>query len=79
MAKRNNVEAPRRNVVYHPPATASIYKYTRDVCKELGETVDPSFDTPDMHSEIANFIKVVAEIGAEQMNKRTVKLDSDLP
>lgn len=79
MAKRNPVEARLHNVIYHPPAPDVIYQYARDVCKTLGETIDVNFDTPDVRSEIANFIKVVSEIGADQMNKRAKKLDSDQP
>jgi hypothetical protein len=77
VVKRSAVKPARRNVVYQPPAATTIYEYTRGVCKELGETIDSDFDTPDMRSEMANFIKVIAEIGAEQMNKRAEALDTE--
>ena len=77
MAKRSAVKPVQRNVVYQPPDTSEIYQYTRAVCKELGETIDPDFDTPDMHSEMANFIKVIAEICTQQKNKSASALDTE--
>lgn len=77
MAKRKPIASDQRNVVYYAPTVDSIYEYTRAVCKELGETIDPDFDTPDMLSEIANFIKVVAEISTQQLNTRTKTLDTE--
>lgn len=77
MAKRSVVKSVQRNVVYEPPDANHIYEYTRAVCKELGETIDPDFDTPDMHSEMANFIKVIAEICTQQMNKSAKTLDTE--
>jgi hypothetical protein len=79
VAKRDTVKSIQRNIVYQPPASDAIYEYTRAVCKELGETLDPEFDTLDMRSEMANFIKVVAEICAEQMNKNAKALDTEQP
>jgi hypothetical protein len=79
VAKRNTVKSGQRNIVYQPPASDTIYEYTRAVCKELGETLDPDFDTPDMRSEMANFIKVIAEICAEQMNRSAKALDTKRP
>ena len=76
MAKRRTVKQTQREVTYRPPAEKDIYQYARAVCKELGETIDATFDTPQVQSELAYFIKVIAKIGAEQMNKRLQELDN---
>jgi hypothetical protein len=70
----------RKNVTYHPPATSDIQQYTRTVCKELAETIDSEFDTPEVRNELAGFIKVVASICSKQLNKGVeILLDREEP
>ena len=76
MAKRRSVKQAQRKVTYRPPAEKHIHQYVSAVCKELGETIDATFDTPEVRSELADFIKVIADIGSKQMNKRIQELDS---
>ncbi len=74
MAKRSRV---RKNVIYYPPTADDIHSYTRTVCKELADTIDAEFDTPEVHHELAGFIKVIATIRSKQLNKSAEKLDTE--
>ncbi len=76
MAKRTAMKATKRSIVYEPPDANVIYQYTRTVCKDIGET-DAEFDTQEMRSELANFIKVIADICVQQMNKSVKTLDTE--
>jgi hypothetical protein len=71
------MKSTQRNIVYEPPDASEIYQYTRTVCKDIGETLDTEFDTPEMRSELANFIKVIADICTQQMNKGVKSLDTE--
>jgi hypothetical protein len=69
----------KRNVTYHPPTASDIHQYTRAVCKELAGRISAEFDTPEVHNELAGFIKVVASICSKQLNKGIEILDREEP
>ena len=78
MAKRKSVtHTMKRKVEYFPPASEDISRYAYTVCEELGEKVDPTFNTPEMRHELADFIKVVASIWSKHLNKQNQTLDKD--
>ncbi len=79
LAKRKQVKPAARKVIYRPPSANSIHQYVRIVCRELGETVDAEFDTPEAQSELVQLLRVLAAIGARQMNKNIEELDTNKP
>jgi hypothetical protein len=60
----------KRQIVYENPSPQLIDQYAHDVCQELGEKIDPSFNTPEMRRELANFLKVVSTVCVKSMNKQ---------
>jgi hypothetical protein len=62
--------------IYEPPRHETIYEYNRAVCKELGELLGAEFDSQETRSELANLLRVIAEIETNQLNKRLSSLDS---
>lgn len=81
MAKRsavNNVN--QRPVEYYPPGPQEIDQYALSVCRELGEKLDSSYNSPDVRRELAGFLKIVAAICTKQLNQNGDKaLDRDHP
>ena len=59
----------KKRVAYCPPAPEVLSQYAREVCQELGQKLDASFNTPNMIRELAAFIGIVASIYADYMNK----------
>ncbi len=74
MTKRN---LGKKNVIYYPPAAGDIQSFARSVCRELAGTIDPEFDTPEVHHELAGFITVIATIHSKQLNKGVENLDTE--
>lgn len=69
---------PQRPVEYHPPAPEEIDQYALTVCRELGDKIDSSYNSPDTRRELAGFLKVVASICAKHLNKSDQRaLDKD--
>jgi hypothetical protein len=58
-----------RQLVYEPPSAKVIDQYARKVCQQLGQTVDPSYDSDEMVREFGNFMKIVTCICAKYRNK----------
>ena len=65
----------RKRIIYHPPSPQAIQKYAQEVCKRLGAT----YDTPEVISGFANYIKLATTIWSEHLNasgESEEKLDS---
>lgn len=53
---------------YHPPPTEVIEQLSADICRQMGEAVDPSYNTPEVRWGLAAFLKLVATIQARQLS-----------
>ncbi len=62
-------ESPQ--VIYLPPSDTLIEQYAHAVCKELGETANPAYDTFEVRLGFAEFLKVVTKIYAAQQNRNS--------
>ena len=59
----------KKHIIYESPPSHVIDQYAREVCQQLGQRVDVTYDTPEMSRELARFLKVVATICVKAMNK----------
>ncbi len=67
---RSGVFAVKKRIVYQCPPSHVINKYAREVCEQLGQKLDSSYNAPGMSDELARFLKVVATICAKALNTR---------
>jgi hypothetical protein len=76
MARRHSVgdTRGRPRVEYYPPSQSTISQFAQKVCRGLGETLDDRFDRMDVHHGLASFLKVVASICAQKLNREQSSL-----
>lgn len=80
MAKRRTVKTAKsiRQVEYHPPSDEHIAEFARKVCRGLSESIDKRYDQIGTHFGLAAFLRVVASIRTQELNKKKQDvLDSD--
>jgi hypothetical protein len=56
-------------VKYDSPTHEEIERYAHAVCRALSQTVDGSFDTPEVRVGFAAFMKIVVSINVRQLNR----------
>lgn len=61
-------------VQYVSPDTASIKQFTTEVCEVLVKNGRNEFELKNVQWSITNFLKLVAELTAKQMNKGQVNI-----
>ena len=66
----------KKRVAYCPPPPEVIRLYAREVCQQLEQKIDASYNTPGMSRELASFLEVVATICAKALNRHTDSSDT---
>jgi hypothetical protein len=60
----------KKRIVYQCPPSHVINKYAREVCEQLGQQIDSSYNAPGMSYELARFLEVVATLWHKSLNTR---------
>jgi hypothetical protein len=58
-----------RRVIHQPPAREIIAQFARDACQKLSQQGDPSFEDPDVAMGLADFLNLIANILAKNLNE----------
>jgi hypothetical protein len=59
-----------KGIIYVSPPIEQIKKCAKQICQSLGQTIDRKYDTSDTHSGLTAFLKIVADMEANSLNKR---------
>jgi hypothetical protein len=56
-------------IEYVPPSDEVIYRFARDACQHLAETVRSDFADPDVIHGLAGLLRIAARIEARRLNQ----------
>ena len=59
-----------KGIIYVPPPIEQIDQCAKQICQQLGQTIDPIYDTLDTHAGLTAFLKVVADMQAKSLNRQ---------
>jgi hypothetical protein len=74
--RRKQNEQPRQGIVYISPSNEHIEKCAKEICQQLGQTVNPNYNTAEIRYGLAAFLKISAEIHAKHLTKQAQKAAS---
>lgn len=59
----------KTSIVYYPPPVEAVEACVRNICRELGQGVDETFNTPEVIWGFTAFINISNTIAAHQLNQ----------
>jgi len=67
MSDSSEPTPPKKKIIWVPPDDEVIRKFANDVCERLG----PDYNTFEIKSGFADFLRVVCRIKVKQLNKES--------